>query len=367
VKTEPAIPNAAVVRQVRLDRPPPAASAARPWVSALVSMVGLAGLAVGGAELAACSDSGPDAAVDQLDGSTVDGARPDGATTPDGAVVDGATDGGTDAADSGPADPTVCTIGATWKAPVAVPLGGFASALLGSVSPDELHMTWTADVAGTMTVSYVDRDAKTSAFGTARTFTGTYALDRAAVSSDGLVVYMVRADRRGFVQRSRAAAADPFGPEETAVFTNIDDYAATTMPAGETFGDPVLAQNNRSLLYSQFGAGRTRTMHATFRLFDDDAWPVGQPFAANAGLDATTDKRRRPTALSVDGRTLFFFDEVSGVQRMAWNKSAPDDFAGFVDLTDRPGAVPNDACDRLYFMTGVAAGVGSGVSSVDRN
>jgi hypothetical protein len=87
---------------------------------------------------------------------------------------------------------------------------------------------------------------------------------------------------------------------------------------------------------------------------------VGLPSAPlNAefeSVDAT--HRRAPTGSSSDGRTLFFFDDVAGLERAAWRESPAVPFALFRDVGPFPEAAPSARCDSLYYRGQDAAGTG---------
>jgi hypothetical protein len=80
------------------------------------------------------------------------------------------------------------------------------------------------------------------------------------------------------------------------------------------------------------------------------AWAVGVELRVTelASTDAT--HRRRPTGASADDLTLFFFDEVAGVQRAAWRDTPSAMFSQFADIAVAPEAAPNLDCADLYFQ-----------------
>lgn len=334
----------------------------------------------GAAMVLACSDPLPPPALADA---------PPGAEGPPRAPVDASVDASADTSDAGaldagesvdasdeggvviPSEPPLCPRGGAWGVPVGVAVADTDGPLIGSISADELTYAWATQDPGTVSVRVADRASTADPFGPPAVLAGSFALERVAVAPDGLRLVLVAADRRSFVELTRASRADAFASAGNGAMQNLDDDAAA-MPATERLGDPVLAPNDRVFLYSRFGGSGTRTLHASFRLFGNDAWPVGQPLAANPGLDAVGSRRRRPTALSLDGRTLFFFDEVTGTSRAGWIANAPDDFTDFEDLP-LLHAAPDVTCARLYGALPITRGVtestggaGTGLSRVDR-
>ena len=79
----------------------------------------------------------------------------------------------------------------------------------------------------------------------------------------------------------------------------------------------------------------------------------------NPELQSTKDgKRRRPTGISSDGRTLFYFDEVTSLERAAWRDGPTSAFGLFKDIGAFAEAVPNLRCDTLYYQGQDGAGPG---------
>jgi len=253
-------------------------------------------------------------------------------------------DSGTDAGPPDAADSTVCDPAAIFGAPALLSLSNDGlDEFLGTIT-----IAWTTESGH---VHYSDRASTAVDFQVPQPVPGDFAVDRAALSPDGLRLAIVSADRRSLLEAGRATRDDPFGAPDIGAFVVLDDYAATTMSPGESFGDPVFGPDDRVLYYSQFGGGRTKTVVLTQRLFAGDPWPIGIALSTPE-LAAQGSSRRRPTALAADGRTLFFWDETSSTERAGFY--APDrvTFERFVDLGALRGAVPNGVCNRLYFSAG---------------
>jgi hypothetical protein len=78
-------------------------------------------------------------------------------------------------------------------------------------------------------------------------------------------------------------------------------------------------------------------------------WNAGVALTNPELASADGTHRRRPTGASSDDRTLFFFDEVTGVERAAWRDAPALPFTHFEDLPATPEAAPNADCSVLYF------------------
>jgi hypothetical protein len=186
---------------------------------------------------------------------------------------------------------------------------------------------------------------------------GSFSTARAALSHDGLHLVVVDADGQGFselVRTSRTAPGNTFGAPTAGAYSNF----AGVLPAGESYGDPVLSANDSAFYYSVYGGGLTATVFRAARLLPGDAWPVGAALAASSGLAAQGSLRRLPTAISSDEQTLFFWDQVLGTERMAFIDESTGAFDNFVDLGTRAWAAPSSACTTLYYSS-------AGASSVD--
>jgi len=58
---------------------------------------------------------------------------------------------------------------------------------------------------------------------------------------------------------------------------------------------------------------------------------------------------RYPTAVSADGKTLFFYDSWRGKARAGWRETASGPFTWFKELGDVFVPQPNAACDHLFY------------------
>ena len=289
-----------------------------------------------------------------------DGAPPADGAVPDGAKSEGGADANPDAkVDAGPA---VCDPGATWSAGTPVLTTAAAdSAMFGGITPDEITMTWTTVTGGVATVWYADRPAKGLPFGTPRTLAsmfGAVAADRASVSQDGLRIVAIASGGNGFVTATRMTRATAFDANNPNEFTPL--LPGPDSDAGpSSFAAPLYAPSDQWFLYVLTSS------------FDDHVilQSRGAPWLPGAALGPTEvmrsgGKLRRPSGLSTDDRTLFYWDEVSNSEKAAWRPTATALFDTFVDLGQRRNAAPTGACARLYYGAPAVDGGSGGAITI---
>jgi hypothetical protein len=296
------------------------------------------------------------------DGARDTGAGSDGQAAGDGGAGDGpATDagdagdatggqegGGDDAGDAGfpPPPPAVCAPSATWAAGQLLSVSTPLDDSLDAITPDELSIVWTSGTGTAAALLYADRASTSSDFGTPQTVpAGAFAVDRAALSPDGLRLVVVNSDGQGFSELTRTSRSGAFGAPAVGTYTNLDGALAP----GESYGDPVLSADDHMFYYSVFGNGETNTIFRASRLFGGDSWPAGEAVGGASALQAQGSLRRQPTGVSSDGQTLFFWDQVSGMERSAYLDVATGSFDAFVDLGPRAMAAPSYSCNALYY------------------
>ncbi|MGH7328148.1 MAG: hypothetical protein ACREJX_07330, partial [Polyangiaceae bacterium] len=273
-------------------------------------------------------DAGPSG--DSSDSSSRDGATKDGASK-DGAITDGSAD-----ADDGftgpPPPPPVCGTSSTWLPGTVLAVSTSDDDILDAVTSDELSIAWTRS-AGSKTIYYADRAAATDAFGTPQNLgAGNFTVDRVALSPDGLTMVVVDADQLGFSELTRAARGDAFGAAATGAFSNID----SDTPSGSMVGDPVVDSSNTTFYYSLYGNGATKTVFRAVRLTPGDPWGFGFALSAGSELEAPSDAYRvRPSGVSSDDRTLYYFDQFAGIERAVWVNTTTGSYDTFVDLGAR--------------------------------
>jgi hypothetical protein len=305
------------------------------------------------------------------------------------------------AVDSGP---PVCNPMATWGSPSSVgglPTGQGATAF--TATPDELSVAWAQPVPGSeggTQIYAADRASADAPFGPAQTLTAAAAYattDGLALTPDGLGLVVVRADGMAFAQVSRSTRTGAFGsPDETPYqHVNAAVVPSSTSMVGPQFthlGDPVLSQDNLTLIYSGYGGAMggsgTVSVYESRRplplaafpslTVQHDVGPLGVVYApaspgpsgpcgtcgsgtdggssdASAGPDTSTaliQARRHPTGLSSDGRTVFYWDTLApGAGRAAWRMTPLVEFQSSEVLgSDWHAIVTNASCTRLYFI-----------------
>lgn len=283
------------------------------------------------------------APADSSSDSTLDSAPDDAESPEDGASAD-ADDG---SADSGAA----CSSATSWAAGTVLALSSPEQDRLGSITPDELTIAWVVPAsASTSTVWYADRSAADAPFGAAAKLSdtlGPFAIDRAALSADGLRLAIVTESRKSVVEVTRKSRAEPFGSTDSGKFWMLND-AGTQMPADQYFGDLLFSADDRVLYFSRYGGGAQDTLMSIMRVFATDPWPVAIIPAGGDEFKASGDLRRRPTGLTQDQTGLFYYDEVDQKQKIAWRSALGLPFDQFSDLGAIDMAQPSASC-KLYY------------------
>ena len=78
------------------------------------------------------------------------------------------------------------------------------------------------------------------------------------------------------------------------------------------------------------------------------SWTNRDTIVAGA-LQVSGTYLRRPTGISSDRLTLFFYDEVASIERAIWRTTATGTFTQAEDVGPLLYAQPNAACTRLYY------------------
>lgn len=295
-------------------------------------------------------DSGPDVGADAR--------APDGSSTDTGTGAESAADGspGSDAgADALPdalgpppdAGPSRCDPRGQWSAGQLLPVSTTDPDVMGAITPDELTLAWMSGSAATGTVHFADRAATSSPFGASQTLAGSFALDKVALSPDGLRLVVVNADRKGFTELTRADRQSAFGSPGDGALARLNHYGSNFFQPGEAFASPVISPDDMTLYYTRSGVGRTNTAWFAVRS-DTQPWVLGDSFT-QAELVTAAGKRRVPTGISADSRTLFYFDESTSTEKAAFRPAVGWPFDKFVDLGPRSGAQPNGSCGAIYY------------------
>jgi hypothetical protein len=238
----------------------------------------------------------------------------------------------------------------------SVPQAGFGR--FGGISVAETAIAWTSPTGG---IYVADRPQRSQAFSampsTIDTTSTPVANDRVALGSTGMELFAVSADRKGFVAFYRTGVGAAWSPSAAPQFSNIDAMASAD--SGGQFSEPVLGADGNSFFYLLAALGGLPTLFESKWSAAQHAWTTGTALPNPELAPASATGRRRPTGVSADGRTLFFYDEVATQERAAWRDSSTSPFVTFVDTPGVEEAAPNYRCDVLYFQE---AGSDSGTS-----
>lgn len=235
---------------------------------------------------------------------------------------------------------------ADWGSNVSESLSTDGDDWLGAITPDERTIVYFVEKGGTKTLRVADRASANDPWGAPVEITGgPFARDRVALESTGLVLGVLAADRRSFVELRRASRSVPFAPSNLATFHNLE----VDLPEGATLADPVIGEGDRALFLSVIAAGTTSSVQYALRFDVTAIWSTRTP-TTEPELAANGDKRRHPTGLSADGRTLFFWDDGLGKLRRGVRAVGPiAKFDAFTDVGFQQAAAPVTSCKRIYY------------------
>jgi hypothetical protein len=249
----------------------------------------------------------------------------------------------------------VCSVNTNW---IVVPGSKPAIATpdddtLGAITPDELTIAFTSTPSDV--VRWADRADSAQDFGAPQDLpaaAGYYALDAGvALSPDGLRIVVLSSDKKKLAQLTRKSRSDAFaGAPDPAPFAAINGSLA----AGESLGDPIVTGDDAELVYSQYSNASATTIHVAKHASPSAAWTTTADAMGGKELDAANGKRRRPTGISADRLTLYFWDEQSSTQRAGWREHEADPFTTFLDYPQLSAAAPSGNCKKMYF-TGAGA------------
>jgi hypothetical protein len=276
-----------------------------------------------------------------------------GAEGPAGAAgqsAEGGTNAGGSADEPATSDPPViepasCDLNATWKSPTpALDLSGAGSEVLLSLTPDELDLALLRGDA-----LYVAHRARVSlAFELGSPISvpsGWTATHGAALSPDGKRMILVSApDQRQLGELTRASRSAAFsGPIDVSSFVDLNQDSDFT---GRIYASPTLSAGDDQLFFNS-ALQQTSTVVVSSRTAS--GWSRARRLVTSE-LDSSNGKRRLPTGVSADARTLFYFNEESAEEEARWRNSTLDDtpLYDMRSLGARRGATANFACDRLY-------------------
>ena len=297
-------------------------------------------------------------------GCSDDPGTPDGGDgSSDVAAGDSASDAGDSSSDAPFDAAPVCTTSMTWKAGTALSISTSQADLFGAITPDELTIAWM-NAAGSGL--YADRSKASDPFGAPQTLTAGVALGRVALSSDGLALIVVLADRSALAQTTRSARGAAFSTTlDKAPFASLDplptEIDAGSSPPHGSFADPMLSPDGQFLYYSQYGVS-TLTMCESYRKSGDTSpWGQGRNLLeSQLAAPNTSGTRMIPSGMSSDDLTLFYWDGVAQTERVAFRDSAltNNTYKQFVTLgAAYQYAAPTGSCGRIYFSSPGSGGM----------
>lgn len=248
-------------------------------------------------------------------------------------------------ADTGPQFVGVCSPTANWIKPKIVELA--AQKDFGSITPDETTIAW---VDGNK-LMWSDRKTGGDPWGTVGKNTiPNLASTAVALSGDGLRAIIVIDNGKNFAEVVRATKADGFtGSPDTTMFQSIG-FALAEAPPEAKLDDPVLAKDDNHLFFSLTMPNSTTSMRSSTRGESTAKWTLGVPLI-QPELALSGSQMRRPTGISTDRLTLFYWDQVDAAEHAAFRFSEGDDFTIFVNLGTLPGGQVDATCSRLYYGT----------------
>ncbi len=254
---------------------------------------------------------------------------------------------------------SLCRPDAMWTSPVRVSLFD-GDDTLAAVSGDERTVAWSRMSGPSPELFVADRPDVASDFGAPQAVSPAGGIfgGRAALSPDGLQLVVVSPNQRQLVVLARPEHGEAFelageGTTETVLFARLNASLAE-LPDGHSIDDPVWSKDGTEFLFtvtSLDGATihvATRTGSGAFSA----AVARNDCELASHGVGAS----RRPTAMSADGLTLFYFDEARNRARAAFRAKRDALFSVFVDLGERAAAQPNASCDALWSVRAMGAG-----------
>jgi hypothetical protein len=288
---------------------------------------------------------------------------------PDGGPSDGApSDSPTsDAPNSGDANDSgviiaECKTTETWGTGTLIAASTPQSDFFGAVTPDELTIAWMT-TAGS--VLYADRASTSDAFGATQTLTAAIALDHVSLSADGLTLVVVKDNRYTLEQSTRTSRSAAFSTTlDASPYGNLDppitEFDAGGAPSHGSFSDPMLSPDGQFLYYSEYGDS-VLTMYEAYRAQGDTKpWGEGRNLLETQfGAPDTSGKRMHPTGISSDDLTLFYWDDVSSSEHMAFRDDALKDntYKQFFDIGAHQNAAPVAGCARIYFSASGSGGL----------
>jgi hypothetical protein len=235
----------------------------------------------------------------------------------------------------------VCTATKGWATGSNLAVTSGVAPSFVSVTPSELTLLWKETPSSVPVYFLADRATTSDPFGETQELSFT---DVLGVSPDGLRL-TVASGNGGLSEATRAERGDTFGDAEPGAYSLLD---ADALAHHLTLGDVAISPDDRRLYYSAWSleAATPYPVRVSTRA-GSEPWPVGTT-VMGCELKAYGAFGPRPTAVSSDGLTLFYFDAARSTSRAAFRTTVSADFTWFIDLPGMVRPAPNAACDQLY-------------------
>jgi hypothetical protein len=253
--------------------------------------------------------------------------------------------------------------GVSWGAGSAVDSITTGDEQFVAVTPDETNIAWLApwqDDPDQLAIHYAWRNSAIDPFEPPGIIEpGAYDAESGiALSADGLRLVVVMPGRRGFTEYVRDSVLDAFSIVPTeAQFAMLNAQISHYLSPDTKCGDPLLSSDDLTLYFSVYdfdeSDGEYENYDGAYTIYASTrvpyvSWPTGEPLLGNP-LTGQCEFRRRPTGISDDQLTLFYWDELTQSERAAFRPAQDEPFNGAVEIGHRPGAQPNADCTQLYY------------------
>ncbi len=155
------------------------------------------------------------------------------------------------------------------------------------------------------------------------------------------------------VAYARAFTGSPWtGPTEAT----LETVNAWLREAAGAVSDPVFGSSGQTLFFLR--STSTGSYDLCEAAWDDGAGAWARPVVRSSMISADALHRKRPTGVSWDDLTLFFWDDGRGIERAAVRSSETHEFSGFRDVGNYPEAAPNQGCTLLFYQGSDEKGFG---------
>jgi hypothetical protein len=243
--------------------------------------------------------------------------------------------------------PAACEKLAAWSAAATVPgVSSGASETLLAITPDELDLAFLRD--GALYVAH--RAATGASFSSGSPLAvpmGWTAAHGASLSADGKRLLLVsEPDQKKLGEWTRSNRQTAFsGVVDVSTFAAVNQDSDFT---GRVYASPTISTGDDQLFFNSSFLDADSTIVVSSRT-GTGPWSAPRTLSAGA-FDGSAGKRRLPTGVSADGRTLFYFNEESAKEEARWRNSTTVDspLYDMLSLGARRGAAPNSSCNRLY-------------------